>query len=234
MSRRFKTLWSPCLAALALLVVTAPAAQAEPLFEADSYPATVVGVTAPEFVSVWTFGGEYKFTCGTDQFSGELTEPSETLALATLSEECLWVWPPTEPPPPPSIVEVKMNSCVERLGAVFFDEESGRDLAPLALECPEGNQVEIVLYEKSLELCKLTVPSQTSVEHVWLENQENEKGSADDTVVGKFTFEGLHYSQDKLFCPVKTGTYEDLSYVAINVFSAANESEEQIGLRIGE
>jgi hypothetical protein len=64
-----------------------------------------------------------------------------------------------------------------------------------------------------------------------LEDLANKEGSSDDSVRGKFTVEGLHYSQDKLGCPVKTGTYENLNYLALNQFTAT-ESGEPIGLRV--
>jgi hypothetical protein len=231
LNRKLKTIGLLALAMMTMAVGAASSAEAKPIFEADSYPATIDGVTI-EAASVFTFGSFYKWECKKAPFQGKLTVAANALTLSAAYEECRWRWPVTEPPPPFSIVEVKMNGCDYSLNSLEFLKKD-EYLARADLACPAGKLVEIDLHENIPIICRLTVPAQTNKADVKLIDQTGKEGTADDDVEARITIEKLHYTQDAAgTCPVSAGTYEDLQYLGYSTLTATDGSGKQIGLRV--
>lgn len=230
-ARRFRTVGTLALAMLALAAGSVASAEAKPLFEADSYPATIDGVTI-EAASIFTFGSIYKWECKKAPFQGKLSAAATSLTLTPSYQECRWRWPVIEPPPPFSIVEVKMNGCDFSLNALEFLKKD-EYLSHVDLSCPAGKVVEIDLHENTPVICRLTVPAQTNRADVKLIDQTGKEGTSDDDVEARITVEKLHYTQDSAgTCPVAAGTYEDLQYLGYSTLTATNEAGKQIGLRV--
>ena len=232
MKRRLK---STLLVVLALAVggVGAGSAQAEPLFEADSYTATVDGVALKQ--SVFTFGGIYQWECKSSPFEGKLLAKSSSLTLSALYAECRWMWPVTEPPIEPySLVQINMNGCDWKLNTLKF-QKADEYTSLVNLECPAGKQVVIELHRTEPTICKLTVPAQSGKSDVRLIDKT---ASSPNDVEAQVTISGLNYTQDlshfipELNCPLKPGSYTDLAYAGLLTLTATSEPGKQIGFRV--
>lgn len=113
-----------------------------------------------------------------------------------------------------------MNGCDYRLRSLEILAED-EYLSQAEIQCPAGKQVVIHLRAEALTACTLTVPAQSKLSHVKLIDQTGKAEPSDDDVTAQITLTKLHYSQDSLFtCPVKQGTYADLSYTAIATLNA--------------
>lgn len=215
-------------AVIAILAASAAPAQAEPLFTADSYPATIDGTAlAP---TVFEFGGEYRWECETAPMSGTLSSASNALTLSVGYEKCRWWYPVTEPPQPFSTVVIAMNGCDWRFHGLQ-KQEADKYKASASLECPAEKDVLIELQQGGFPLCKLTVQAQSNKADVGLIDK-TEKSPND--VEAQITIGSLKYTQILGFpysCPVKTGTYEDLNYKGLATLTATSGGK-QIGLRV--
>ena len=202
----------------------AASAQAEPYFEAAVYPATID--SAPMASSIFSFGPA-KWTCHGQSFSGKATEKSTALTLAPAYTECMWAYPVTTPQQPYSVVKMAMNGCDYRL-------HSGKRLVSeyehlLSLECPAGQQLVIELNVGTMTICRLTVAAQTNKSRVRSTNKE----------IGlemSWLVEKLKYTQDLsnplMACPVKPGTYEDMTYSGKTRLTATAEPGKQVPLSV--
>jgi hypothetical protein len=221
-----------CLKPLLLVVlvfglVSAASAQAEPSFEADAYPATIDGT--PLSATIFTFGGEYKWTCHSTSYTGSLAAKSTQLTITPSYSTCSWSYPVTEPQQPYSIVKVSMNGCDYRLhSGKRLELDKYQDL--LSLECPAGQQVVIELNQGPTTICRLTVRAQSNKSHVGL----TDKTIAPNDVELAATVKGLKYTQDLsgfIPCPVKAGAYENLEFTALATLTATSGGK-QVGLRV--
>lgn len=222
------------LAALAVTAMGAGAAsaKAEPLFEADSYAATVNG--APLASTIFWFhpgASPLAWECLKAPLQGELSAASPLLALTPTYSECRWQYPPGSPF---SVVTMSMNGCKWRLhGLSKFETGSYNSLVDL--ECPSGQEMSIELRQSALTICKMKLASQTNKSGASLFNKPNKEEKADDSVEARFSVEKLRYKMESVsgLCPVASGTYEDMRYEGRESLTAKTKSGGvQTGLRL--
>jgi hypothetical protein len=222
---------------LAALVITvtgagAASAKAEPLFEADSYAATVSG--APLVSTIFRFhpgASPLAWECLKAPLQGELLAASSSLALAPTYSECRWMFPPGSPF---SVVTMGMNGCKWRLHALS-KVETGTYKSLADLECPTGQEVSIELRQSTLTICRMKLASQTNKSSLSLLNKANKEEKADDSIETTFGVEKLRYKMEALsgLCPVASGTYEDMKYEGKESLTAKTKSGGvQAGLRL--
>jgi len=227
-----QSLYSTILCCAAILIGTAGAAtaRAEPLFEADSYPATIDGGAKGILTTVFRFGAAWE--CLSATYKGELTEAASALTISPVYEECRWNYPVTNPQVW-STVKVSMNGCdfrfhsLERLAADEYE-------SLFDLQCSSGNQMVVELNSGPWLACRLTVPAQSNKALVGF--IDNTKGVFDDVGV-VFSVKGMKFTQDvsgfPVACPVKPGTYEFFEIGGeVNTFTATAEGGEQTGFRV--
>jgi hypothetical protein len=232
-----RSVWVGMLAVLvvAAMGVRAAGAQAEPAFEADSYPATLTGV--PTTATVFGFhpggGATNSWSCAKPAAAGELSVLSSSVLLPHTYSECTWVVPPM-PGTLPSVVTIFVNSCkwnVHGLSKVA----TGSYKALVNLECPSGQEMLIELRQGTFVICKMHVPSQGNKSQVTLLDKANKEEKADDSVELSFAVEKLLYHLESLsaLCPATSGTYEDLSIKGSESFTAKTKAGGvQTGLRV--
>lgn len=213
------------MAALAA-VGNAATADAAPLIEADSYPVTI---SAPPLQhSVFSIGGIYQWECKAPTLlGGTLAAASSSLSLTPSFAECSWHWPITDPA---SVVQMNMNGCTFHLSSIAFVKK-GEYNTLFALECPAGKQVVIEMHSGLPVICTMTVPAQSGKSLARLIDLANKEGSADDEIRNEFEVGKLKYSLTSFGCPVKTGTYEDMTYLGDHALKAT-KSGTQVGLRV--
>jgi hypothetical protein len=230
-----RSLWMTVLAALVVAVAGASAAsaEAEPLFEADSYAATVSGTPLEKTVFGFRFSvAPFEWECVNAQVQGELPGAVSSLVLVPTDAECRWQYPPGSPF---TVVTMAMNGCKWKLHGLS-KVETGAYKSLVDLECPAGQEVSIELRELTVTICRLRVPSQASKSQVFLLDKSNkEKEPADDSIEMSLAVEKLHYKLEALSlgCPVAGGTYEDMTYKGKESLTAKTKSGGvQTGLRL--
>jgi hypothetical protein len=192
------------LAALVLAACAAWAspAQAEPLFEADSYPATIDGTALQ--ASIFIMEGPYRWECQATTMSGELTGKSSSLTLSPTYGECRWNYPIFEPPVW-RVVTVTMNSCdyfLHGLKRTKADEYS----VSADLKCPAGQQVVVHLSSTMFPTCQVTLPAQSNITGSGLLDKTGKEKSGDDAEL-LLAMGGMTFTQDAAGCPVKAGAH---------------------------
>jgi hypothetical protein len=225
------------MAAVTVLVVAvtgvgAASAQAEPLFKADGYTATVSGAPLGSTIFRFHLGASpLTWECLDAQLQGELPTPSPALALAPTYSECRWQFPPGSSF---SAVTMVMNGCKWRLHALS-KVETGAYQSQADLECPSGQEALIELRQLTVTICRMRLPSQTGKSQILLLDRPNEAEEADDSIEAFFSVEKLRYKMEALSfaCPVGTGTFEDLTYKGEESFTAKLKSGgAPVGLRL--
>ncbi|HKO38361.1 MAG TPA: hypothetical protein VJU14_08340 [Solirubrobacterales bacterium] len=222
-----------CLVALAIGTAGTSTARATPLFQADSYPASIDGGGKGTRTTFWFNGAAWE--CGTSIFKGELTGAASALTLAPTYEECRWNYPPVNPPAW-STVKVLMNGCDYRLHSL---EKTAADAysSLMDLQCPPGQQMVVELNSGPWTICRLTVSAQAGKTSVPITDNTGKEGGLDD-VGAKLHAQGLKYTQDlpgsPIACPIKPGTYEflDVKQEFPTTLTATSEPGKQIGFRV--
>lgn len=209
----------------------ATSARAAPLFEADSYAATVNG--APLKSTIFWFhpgASPLAWECLKAPLQGELPAALPFLALTPTYSECRWQWPPGSPF---SVVSVSMNGCKWRLNTLS-KVEAGTYKSLVDLECPSGQEVLVELRQTTVTICKMRLASQTSKGQILLLDKPNKEEKADDSIETSFAVEKLRYKMEALLgCPVASGTYEDMKYEGKESLTAKTKSGGvQTGLRL--
>lgn len=228
-----RSLWVTVLAVLAVVVTGASAAsaEAEPVFKADSYTATVNGAPLAKTVFGFHLGAApLEWECVNPQLHGELTAASPSLVLVPEYIECRWMYPPGSPF---TVVTMAMNGCKWKLHALS-KVETGSYKSLVDLECPAGQEASIELRELTVTICKLKLPSQANKSQVFLLDKPG-KEEAEDSIEASFAVEKLHYKLEavSLACPVASGTYEDMTYKGKESLTAKTKSGGvQTGLRL--
>lgn len=216
--------------ALAICAAWAAPAQAEPLFEADSYPATIDG--APFQASIFIMEGPYRWECKTTTMKAELTGKASSLTVTPTYGECRWNYPIVEPPVW-SVVTVLMNGCdysLHGLKWVKADEYT----TSADLQCPAGKQMVVELKSGAATICRLTVPAQANISGSKLIDKTGKEKSLDDVEL-QLAMSGMKYTQDlttfPIACPIKAGTYE--TFAILNQMTLTGTSGGKgIGLRV--
>ncbi len=205
---------------------TASTAQATPLIEADSYAATISGTALQR--SIFSIGSIYKWECRTPTLQGSLVAASSSLALTPSFAECLWHWPIESSN---SVVQMNMNGCTFLLNSFKFVKK-GEYNTGFNLECPVGKQVVIEMHSGAPVICSLTVPGQSGKSLARLINLPNKEGSADDEIRNEYEVSKLKYTLTaSVGCPVKSGTYEDMTFLGDDALKAT-KAGTQVGLRM--
>lgn len=205
---------------------TASTAQATPLIEADSYPTTISGTALQH--SVFAIASIYKWECRAPTLQGTLAAASGSLALTPAFAECMWHWPINSPN---SVVQMNMNGCTFQLNAFKFVKK-GEYNTGFNLECPTGKQVVIEMHSGIPTICTLTAPAQSGKSLARLINLPNKEGSADDEIRNEYEVSKLKYTLTAAAgCPVKSGNYEDMSFLGDDALKAT-KAGIQVGLRM--
>lgn len=211
------------VAVLAALVLggaagSAAVAQAQPTFVAASYPATIDSTALQTTVFGFAI---YAWECKSQSYQGSLAAETTELTLAPTYSECRWQYPPGFPF---SVVQVSMNECKYKLHGLKRVAASEYS-ALLDLECPTAKDMVVELHQGTETICTLTVPAQASRSHVQLVDVPAKEAPQD--IRAEFTVEKLHYSQinHSSSCPVKEGTYEDMTLKGQNTLQATAGGE---------
>jgi hypothetical protein len=216
---------------LAVLVLAACAAwaspaQAEPLIEADSYPATIDGIALQ--ASIFTMEGPYKWECKATTMTAELTGKSSSLTVTPTYGECRWNYPVMEPPVW-RVVTVTMNGCDYLLhGPKRVEVDKYSVLADL--KCPVGQQVVVHLSSTTFPTCRVTLPAQSNIAGSYLIDKTGKEKSADDIEL-QLAMGGMSFTQDVAGCPVTVGAHTSFSILNQMTLSGTSAGKG-IGLRV--
>jgi subtilisin family serine protease len=194
------------------ITVEGEAAEHDPRFEADEYPATISGEQDPEAKHTFDFLNAESVSCEQATLSGEASGHSTTLSLAPSYSECNW-----------SVTENGCSYLLDAGNAFFGGEYAGS----VDIVCPEGKQIVI---KGQFGLCEVHVPPQSDLEAITYTNPESNPQQVEAT----FALTGLEYTEvDTAFCPfTETATRNDGKLVGGTTINAENTAEEAIGLRV--
>ncbi|HZO07531.1 MAG TPA: hypothetical protein VFB52_14165 [Solirubrobacterales bacterium] len=198
MIHRGKVLGLLLAVALATGAFTAVAAQAEPLFEANSYPATITGDQVPGEELVLTVEKGLSTECETRHFHALISEATSSVTATTEQAGCKAFGFIT--------ATVNQNGCEFRFD-VTEKLATDKYVGNADFLCPEGKKMQV-----QTATCQIEVGSQENLGPIYFENS---------TEAGHITLrpeikEKITYTKtkDPLFCPFNgTGTKSDGSFV---------------------
>lgn len=227
MIRGLKALGTALAAVLAIGAVGAGFAQATPVFEAESYPATLDSESLQP--TIFKLGTEVR--CEKAALSGTLEtvggKAPSTLTINRTYSECtttfgMNVFPTT----------VVMSGCAfllhasEKVDALNYK-------ATVDVECQTGGKIEFLVYESKTKhdnnetACKFTIPAQNGLKTVELINKE----AIPPDIQVKPNVSGIKYEVDgpALLCG-KGNT--NGTYTGNGTVTATNAAKEQIWLSV--
>jgi hypothetical protein len=220
MIRKLLALSLVFIAALAISAVIASAAQAEPRFTAADYPMTLDGTPVEGEEHVFGLGGS-EFRCEEAEFSGESAKASATVTLTPVYGSCVY-----------SSFEatVNMNGCDYLLHA-GKELEADRFHAALDLVCPKGKEISVTT---ASEKCHITIPEQSGLETIAIENDTAEEGK--DDIALSLAVTGIDYTVENTGfpCSLIKGKFENGTYVGGETLEGTDEKGNSIDLDVGD
>jgi hypothetical protein len=190
-------------------------------FDADAYPASISGANDVAY-SEFYFDGEGGVKCGTAEFSGSLSEPSQSLDLGAEYGECHW----SESEP----TQIRMNSCRYALGA---NDAGPPYSAGYGIACAEeGDAIEVEFFldfgEGPASICTASIPAQSIGGSLNVAG-EGEGGDRQVNVSGALF--DVHYTAAGEYCEfvAEPGSHED-GVLEVDTTLAAASGEETAGL----